>query len=209
VRRACAELGRAQLHADVQNTCAAWSTASSATSTATRQPDPLSPADSAPLYVEMMGGSAKIVARRSWRQGKYLHASEILNRWCRRARNARRASCWPTSTNSWLQAESTSGATLPAGAFELRTACRRHAADHRSGRRPRMRRQWLDFSASASIRESRGPALHVTGDARNGEKYAVELSNRPSPTSRLPGARPDLTLTLNRAISTVMMAWRA
>ena len=43
---------------------------------------PLSPKDSAPLYVEMMGGSAKIIAKGKelMAQGKYLHATEILNR---------------------------------------------------------------------------------------------------------------------------------
>ncbi len=43
---------------------------------------PLSPRDSAPLYVEMMGGSDKIMAkgRELYNQGKYLEASEILNK---------------------------------------------------------------------------------------------------------------------------------
>src|SRR5512147_1587564 len=43
---------------------------------------PLSPTDSAPLYVEMMGGSDKIIAkgRELAGQGKYLYAVEILNR---------------------------------------------------------------------------------------------------------------------------------
>jgi alkyl sulfatase BDS1-like metallo-beta-lactamase superfamily hydrolase len=43
---------------------------------------PLSPADSAPLYVEMMGGAAKILARgrQLHDQGKYLLAQEILNK---------------------------------------------------------------------------------------------------------------------------------
>ena len=43
---------------------------------------PLSPKDSAPLYVEMMGGSDKIMAkgRQLVAQGKYLEASEILNK---------------------------------------------------------------------------------------------------------------------------------
>ena len=43
---------------------------------------PLSPEDSAPLYVEMMGGSAKILARgkQLHDQGKYLLAQEILNK---------------------------------------------------------------------------------------------------------------------------------
>ena len=43
---------------------------------------PLSPESSAPLYVEMMGGSKKILARgkKLIQQGKYRHAMEILNK---------------------------------------------------------------------------------------------------------------------------------
>jgi alkyl sulfatase BDS1-like metallo-beta-lactamase superfamily hydrolase len=43
---------------------------------------PLSPEDSAPLYVEMMGGAKKIMARgkKLYNQGKYRHAQEILNK---------------------------------------------------------------------------------------------------------------------------------
>ena len=43
---------------------------------------PLSPADSAPLYVEMMGGAEKIIARGQQlnNEGRYLHAQEIVNK---------------------------------------------------------------------------------------------------------------------------------
>ncbi|MCX9458633.1 MBL fold metallo-hydrolase, partial [Vibrio cholerae] len=43
---------------------------------------PLSPRESAPLYVEMMGGAAKILAKGKElnEQGKYLEATEILNK---------------------------------------------------------------------------------------------------------------------------------
>ena len=43
---------------------------------------PLSPADSAPLYVEMMGGAASIMARgrELHDEGRYMHAQEILNK---------------------------------------------------------------------------------------------------------------------------------
>jgi alkyl sulfatase BDS1-like metallo-beta-lactamase superfamily hydrolase len=43
---------------------------------------PLSPSDSAPLYVDMMGGAEKIIARgrELHAEGKYLHAQEILNK---------------------------------------------------------------------------------------------------------------------------------
>ena len=43
---------------------------------------PLSPEDSAPLYVEMMGGAVKVMAkgRELYDQGKYRLATEILNK---------------------------------------------------------------------------------------------------------------------------------
>ena len=43
---------------------------------------PLSPGDSAPLYVEMMGGAEKILARGAqlYDEGAYLYAQEILNK---------------------------------------------------------------------------------------------------------------------------------
>lgn len=43
---------------------------------------PLSPKDSAPLYVDMMGGPAKIISKNEelLGQGKYLLATEILNK---------------------------------------------------------------------------------------------------------------------------------
>ncbi|MFN9944376.1 MAG: alkyl sulfatase dimerization domain-containing protein, partial [bacterium] len=43
---------------------------------------PLSPTDSAPLYVEMMGGAEKIITKghQLVDQGDYLRASEILNK---------------------------------------------------------------------------------------------------------------------------------
>jgi len=43
---------------------------------------PLDPADSAPLYVEMMGGAAKIMARgeQLFAEGRYRHAQEIVTK---------------------------------------------------------------------------------------------------------------------------------
>ncbi len=43
---------------------------------------PLSPEDSAPLYVQMMGGASAIIAKGEelYAQGKYRHATEILNK---------------------------------------------------------------------------------------------------------------------------------
>jgi len=43
---------------------------------------PLSPKDSTPLYIEMMGGSGKIIAKgkQLYEQGKYREAMEIVNK---------------------------------------------------------------------------------------------------------------------------------
>lgn len=65
---------------------------------------PLSPKESAPLYVEMMGGSAKIIAKGKdlMSQGKYLLATEILNKLVfAEPQIRRRAGYSPTRSNSW------------------------------------------------------------------------------------------------------------
>ena len=64
---------------------------------------PLSPSDSAPLYVEMMGGADKIIARgrELHDEGKYLLASEILNKLVQaEPDNERPRTCSRTSSSS-------------------------------------------------------------------------------------------------------------
>ena len=86
---------------------------------------PLSPKDSAPLYVEMMGGSAKIIAKGKQliAQGKYLHATEILDKLVfaePRNQEARRLLA-DAFEQLGYQAESTSVRnTFLQGSFELR-----------------------------------------------------------------------------------------
>ena len=104
---------------------------------------PLSPNESAPLYVEMMGGADKIMAKGKelYDQGKYLEASEILNRLVfaepkNQAAKNLQADVFeqigyqkesPSLRNSFLQ-----------GAYELRTgtAGRRAGPVDRAGRDP-------------------------------------------------------------------------
>ncbi len=86
---------------------------------------PLSPEDSAPLYVEMMGGSDKIITRGTelMAQGKYLHATEILNRlvFAEPRNQPARQLLADVYEQLGYQAESTSVRnTFLQGAFELR-----------------------------------------------------------------------------------------
>jgi len=178
---------------------------------------PLSPADSAPLYVEMMGGSAKIIAKGEelMGQGKYLHATEILNRLVfaePRNQPARRLLA-DAYEQLGYQAESTSVRnTFLQGAFELRNGLPGGTPPRSTGPdvvRAMSTEQWLDFlGISLDPRKAEGLRFSinlVTPD--NGEQYAIELSN--ATLTSIEGfliPKPDLTVTVNRAdLNRVMM----
>jgi alkyl sulfatase BDS1-like metallo-beta-lactamase superfamily hydrolase len=178
---------------------------------------PLSPADSAPLYVEMMGGSDRIVAkgRELAAQGKYLHATEILNRlvFAEPRNQPARQLLADVYEQLGYQAESTSVRnTFLQGAFELRNGLPGGVPPRSTGPdvvRAMSTEQWLDF-LGISMDPKKAAGVHytlnlVTPD--NGEKYAVELSN--STLTNIKGflaPKPDLTLTLDRAdLNRVMM----
>jgi alkyl sulfatase BDS1-like metallo-beta-lactamase superfamily hydrolase len=148
---------------------------------------PLSPADSAPLYVEMMGGSEKIIARGEElvAQGKYLHAAEILNRllFAEPRNQAARRVLANAFEQLGYQAESTSVRnTFLQGAFELRNGLPGGLPPRSTGPdvvRAMSTGHWLDFlGISMDPKKAEGARYTVnlvTPD--NGEKYAVELSN--------------------------------
>ncbi len=95
---------------------------------------PLSPADSAPLYVEMMGGAEKIIARgrQLHDEGKYLLAQEILNKLVNASRRTRRRrTCSPTCSSS--SATSRRARACATATWPPRTSC---AAAFRRGPRP-------------------------------------------------------------------------
>ena len=178
---------------------------------------PLSPSDSAPLYVEMMGGSEKIMAkgRELMGQGKYLHAVEILDRLVfaePRNQPARDllADAYeqlgyqkesPSLRNSFLQ-----------GAYELRSGMPSGEAARSTG--PDVVRAmstgfWLDF-LGISMDPKRADGLSLTINLvtpDNGEKYLIELSNATlTNIEGVQAAKPDLTVTVNRAdLNRVMM----
>jgi alkyl sulfatase BDS1-like metallo-beta-lactamase superfamily hydrolase len=178
---------------------------------------PLSPKDSAPLYVEMMGGSEKILAkgRELIAQGEYLHATEILNRlvFAEPQNVPTRRLLADAFEQLGYQAESTSVRNnFLQGAFELRNGQPGGAAPRTTGPdvvRAMSTEQWLDFiGISMDPRKAEGlkfVANLVTPD--NGEQYAVEVSNATLTTIKgFQAKKPDLTVTVNRAeLDQVMM----
>jgi len=178
---------------------------------------PLSPKDSAPLYVEMMGGSARILAKGDelMAQGKYLHATELLNRLVfaePRNQPARRMLA-DAYEQLGYRAESTSVRnSFLQGAFELRNGLPGGVPPRSTGPdvvRAMSTEQWLDFiGISADPRRAEGLRFTinlVTPD--NGERYAIEMSNGTLTNAKgFLAKNPDLTVTVNRAdLNLVMM----
>ena len=179
---------------------------------------PLSPKDSAPLYVEMMGGSAKILAkgRQLIDQGKYLLATEILNKlvFAQPQNQAARQLLADAFEQIGYQAESTSVRnSFLQGAFELRHGMPGGVPPRSTGPdvvRAMSTEQWLDFVA-ISMDPKKAENLPsftinlVTPD--NGETYVIELSNATLTSIKGQQAKnPDLTVTVNRAdLNRVMM----
>ena len=178
---------------------------------------PLSPRDSAPLYVEMMGGSDRIMAkgRELVGQGKYLEASEILNKlvFAEPANQPAKDLLVNAYEQLGYQKESpTLRNIFLQGAYELRNGLPGGTPARSSG--PDMIRamsteNWLDFiGISIDLRKADGMRSTinlVTPD--NGEKYLVEMSN--ATLTNIKGVQsrnPDLTITVNRAdLNQVMM----
>ncbi len=171
---------------------------------------PLSPADSAPLYVEMMGGANKVMAkgRELHDAGQYMLATEILDKLVHAEPQNQEAKDLladvyeqigyqqenPGLRNSFLQ-----------GAFELRSGIPEGFAASTLG--PDMVRAmdtglFLDFlGIMMDSRKSEGMEFTinlVTPD--NGEEYIVELSN--ATLTNIEGYQADdadLTITIDRA----------
>jgi len=178
---------------------------------------PLSPKDSAPLYVEMMGGSTRIIAKGEEliAQGKYLLATEILNKLVfadPQNQTARRLLA-DAFEQLGYGAESTSVRnSFLQGAFELRNGLPGGVPPRSTGPdviRAMSTEQWLDFVAiSMDPKKAEGLKFTinlVTPD--NGEKYAIEMSNATLTNMKgFQAPKPDLAVTVNRAdLNQVMM----
>jgi alkyl sulfatase BDS1-like metallo-beta-lactamase superfamily hydrolase len=178
---------------------------------------PLSPEDSAPLYVEMMGGSEKIMkkGKELHDQGKYFHATEILNKLVYAEPKNQPAKDLLADVYEQIgyQKESPSVRnSFLAAAYELRHGIPSGASPKASGPdviRGMSTELWLDF-LGVRLDTSKTEGKHftinfVTPD--NDEKYLIELSN--SALINIEGVQSpnaDLTITMNRAeLNDVMM----
>ncbi len=171
---------------------------------------PLSPQDSAPLYVEMMGGSAKIMAKGKelYNKGEYRLAMEILNKlvYAEPTNQPAKDLLADVFEQIGFQKESPSVRnSFLAGAFELRNGIPQGASPKTSG--PDMISAmttdlWLDF-LGIRLDSKKAEGINfvinlVTPD--NGEEYVVELNNATLTNIKgFQAKNPDLTITIDRA----------
>ncbi|MGF1756729.1 MBL fold metallo-hydrolase [Photobacterium sagamiensis] len=178
---------------------------------------PLSPRDSAPLYVEMMGGADNIIKKGQelFDKGEYLQASEILNKLVYGEPDNQQGKDLLADVFEQIgyQQESPSVRnSFLAAAYELRSGIPSGASPKTSGPdviRAMSTSLWLDFLA-VRLDSKKAEGINfvinlVTPD--NDEKYAVELSN--ATLTNIKGylaKKPDLTITINRSeLEQVMM----
>jgi alkyl sulfatase BDS1-like metallo-beta-lactamase superfamily hydrolase len=170
---------------------------------------PLSPEDSAPLYVEMMGGAEPILAKGKalYDEGKYRLAQEILNKLVYAEPQNQKAKDLLADVFEQIgyQQESPSVRnSFLAAAYELRSGIPSGASPKSSG--PDMVRAmttelWLDFlGIRLDTKKADGKSFTInliTPD--NGEKFVVELSN--GTLTNIEGFQTDgadLTITIDR-----------
>ena len=171
---------------------------------------PLSPKDSAPLYVEMMGGSSKIMAKgkQLYKQGKYREAMEIVNKLVYAEPNNTAAKDLLADIFEQIgyQKESPSVRNSFLGAaYELRHGMPSGASPKTNG--PDMIKAmttelWLNALAiSMDSKKAVGMKFTINlSTPDNGEKFVVEMSN--SALSNIKGYQdknPNLTITVNRS----------
>jgi alkyl sulfatase BDS1-like metallo-beta-lactamase superfamily hydrolase len=171
---------------------------------------PLSPEDSAPLYVEMMGGAKPIITKGKalYDEGQYRHAQEIVNKLVYAEPQNQQAKDLLADIFEQIgyQQESPSVRnSFLAAAYELRNGIPQGASPKSSG--PDMIQAmttelWLDFlGVRLDSGKAEGLAFSInllTPD--NGEKFVVELSNATLTNIQGQQAKDaDLTITISRS----------
>ena len=178
---------------------------------------PLSPRDSAPLYVEMMGGAGSIMAkgRELNDQGKYLEATEILNKliFAEPQNQAAKDLLADVYEQIGYQQENPGlRNSFLAGAYELRSGIPEGASPESAGPdviRAMTTGLFLEFlGIRMDSTKAEGFEFKINlATPDNGEKYVVELSN--ATLTNIEGYQADdadLTITINRSdLEQVMM----
>ncbi len=178
---------------------------------------PLSPSDSAPLYVKMMGGAEKILAqgRELVDAGQYLLATEILNKlvYAEPGNQAAKDLLADAFEQLGYQKESSSlRNSFLAAALELRSgipsglAPRTASPDTIRGMPTQLWLDYLGILLDSRKAEGMGFVINlVTPD--DGGRYVLEMSN--STLTNISGVQApsaDLTVTINRSdLEPVMM----
>jgi alkyl sulfatase BDS1-like metallo-beta-lactamase superfamily hydrolase len=180
---------------------------------------PLSPSESAPLYVEMMGGSAKIIARgqQLHDQGQYKLASEIVNKLVQaepQNQPAKELLADIFEQLGYQQENPGLRNSFLAAAYELRSGIPQGAMANPSSPdviRAMSTELFLNFLGirmdSTKAEGLRFTMNLVTPD--NGEKFLIELEN--ATLTNIQGyqaEKADLTLTINRADLVQVMGGR-
>ena len=171
---------------------------------------PLSPANSAPLYVEMMGGADKIMTRgrQLHDEGQYLLATEILNKLVQaQPENAEAKDLLADVFEQLGYQQENPGLrnSFLAAAYELRTGIPQ--GETASSSAPDVIRAmstdlFLNFlGIRMDSRQAEGLKFTinlVTPD--NGEKFIIEMDNATlTNIAGFQAENPDLTLTINRS----------
>jgi alkyl sulfatase BDS1-like metallo-beta-lactamase superfamily hydrolase len=178
---------------------------------------PLSPKDSAPLYVEMMGGANPILAkgRQLITAGQYLLATEILNKLVYAQPGNQLAKDLLADAFEQLGYSKESPSlrnSFLAAALELRSGIPGGATPKSAGPdviRAMGTNLWLDFLAirldPSKTAGQRFKINLITPD--NGERYVLELNNDALTNIKgFTAADADLSVTLNRSdLETLMM----
>jgi alkyl sulfatase BDS1-like metallo-beta-lactamase superfamily hydrolase len=180
---------------------------------------PLSPEDSAPLYVEMMGGAERIIARGQdlYNSGDYLLAMEIVNKLVQAEPQNGAAKDLLADIFEQLGYQAENGGhrnSYLAAAYELRSGIPEGAvvsasADVVRAMSTELFLNFLGIKMDSSRAEGLAFTINlVTPD--NGERFLIELSN--ATLNNIAGYMAedaDLTLTVNRADLETVMAGEA
>jgi alkyl sulfatase BDS1-like metallo-beta-lactamase superfamily hydrolase len=170
---------------------------------------PLSPEDSAPLYVEMMGGAGKVIAkgRDLYNQGQYRLATEILNKlvYAEPANQEAKDLLADTYEQMGYQFESPSlRNSFLAGAKELRDgvvavkAAKSGSPDFVRGTSTESFLSYLGIQMDSRKAEGMKFKINIS-TPDNGERFVVEMSNATLTTIAGYQAKDaDLTITIDR-----------